>query len=40
MSGSPLRNVVVSVQLGSTEEVGQHVVHPGSMPRADGQVVA
>ena len=40
MSGSPLRDVVVAVQLGLTEEVGQHVVHSWTVLGADGEVVA
>ena len=39
MSGDPLGDVVVAVQLGSTEEVGQRVVHPWAVYRADGNVV-
>ena len=39
MSGSPLSDVVVAVQLGPTEEVGEHVVHSRPVLCADGEVV-
>ena len=40
MSGTPLCDVVMTVQLGSTEEVGQHVVDSRAVLRADREVVA
>jgi hypothetical protein len=40
MSGSPLSDVAVAVQLGPTEEVGEYVVHSRAVLRADGEVVS
>jgi hypothetical protein len=39
MSGHPLGDVVVAVQLGSAEEVRQRVVHAGAVLRPNGDVV-
>jgi hypothetical protein len=39
MSGHPLGDVVVVVQLGSTEEVGEDVVHSWAVLCANGEVV-
>jgi hypothetical protein len=40
MSGSPLSDVVVAMQLGPTEEVGEHVIYAGPVLRSNREVVA